>query len=132
MLVASDGTRAMCIRCGTDYWFTLKVTRAPLYFLSRHMDDTQEVRALNRCRELAIRTPALFFADPQRGCLYLEYFVDAMTVRDYIYAVGATPGSSHFGIDFAHGLAWPILGWWGEHMARRGAVEAEALWILTT
>jgi tRNA A-37 threonylcarbamoyl transferase component Bud32 len=42
------------------------------------------VRALIRCRQLGIQTPAIFCVDRERSAIYMEYINDADTVRQLI------------------------------------------------
>jgi len=43
-----------------------------------------EVRALTRCRMAGIPVPTLYYVDQERSVLIMEYFIDSMTVRDFI------------------------------------------------
>ena len=44
----------------------------------------QEARALARCRDMGVKCPALYAVDKGNGTLYMEYFADAITTKEYI------------------------------------------------
>ena len=43
-----------------------------------------EVRSLNRCKALGLRTPTIYLADIPSGQIVLEYCEGSVTARDYI------------------------------------------------
>ncbi|XP_052817151.1 EKC/KEOPS complex subunit TP53RK-like [Mya arenaria] len=43
-----------------------------------------EIRAMNKCRNLGITVPVLYFVDPQTSTFYMEEITNSQTVRDYI------------------------------------------------
>eukprot|EP00042_Codosiga_hollandica_P019948 m.63001 g.63001 ORF g.63001 m.63001 type:complete len:214 (-) comp49609_c0_seq2:100-741(-) len=47
-----------------------------------------EVKALLRCRELGIPTPAVYLVDLSRNMIFMEYFATAITVKEQIITVG--------------------------------------------
>ena len=44
----------------------------------------QEVRSMARCCKQGIRTPAVYFVDQQRRCIYMEYIQDGILLKEYI------------------------------------------------
>ena len=44
----------------------------------------QEVRSMARCCKQGIRTPAVYFVDQQRRCIYMEYVQDGILLKEYI------------------------------------------------
>ncbi|GFS29357.1 hypothetical protein NPIL_586381 [Nephila pilipes] len=57
-----------------DYSLTLERIRA-------------EVRALNRCHEVGIKCPAIYFADIQSRCIILQEITDSITVKEYLKSI---------------------------------------------
>ena len=43
-----------------------------------------EVRALNKCFDIGIKCPAIYFADLQTGCIILEKIPNAMTIKELL------------------------------------------------
>lgn len=43
-----------------------------------------EVRALNKCFEIGVKCPAVYFADLQTGCIILEKIQNAVTVKELL------------------------------------------------
>lgn len=52
---------------------------------------TMEARALGKCRDNGIRTPALYFIDLKAGTIYMEYLEGAVTVKEHLRATGIDP-----------------------------------------
>lgn len=53
-----------------------------------------EVRALNKCHEIGIKCPTIYFADLQTRCIILQEITDSITVKEYLKNV-----QTEFGID---------------------------------
>lgn len=43
-----------------------------------------EVRALNKCFDIGVKCPAVYFVDLQTGCIILERIQNAMTIKDLL------------------------------------------------
>ncbi|XP_060583633.1 EKC/KEOPS complex subunit TP53RK-like [Ruditapes philippinarum] len=49
-----------------------------------------EIRAMNKCRNLGIRVPVLYFVDTNTSTFYMEEITNSQTVRDYIIHIQST------------------------------------------
>ncbi|GFY16614.1 hypothetical protein TNCV_2787401 [Trichonephila clavipes] len=46
-----------------------------------------EVRALNRCHEVGIKCPAIYFADLQSRCIILQEITNSITVKEHLRSI---------------------------------------------
>ncbi|KAK8807077.1 hypothetical protein WA158_003836 [Blastocystis sp. Blastoise] len=61
-----------------------KAYRHPLLDKSiRSKRLSQEARSIMRCRRAGVRTPSVYFIDPETCCIYMEY-VDGITLNQFI------------------------------------------------
>eukprot|EP00042_Codosiga_hollandica_P019947 m.62993 g.62993 ORF g.62993 m.62993 type:complete len:176 (-) comp49609_c0_seq1:344-871(-) len=64
-----------------------------------------EVKALLRCRELGIPTPAVYLVDLSRNMIFMEYFATAITVKEQIITVGDELGT----LCSSYVLSWLLI-----------------------